>query len=282
MKDFLQIKRTEIDAGLGRAHRFFQISDMHLAVVDAESDDEEIANQEFYHKQWDAEKRTMAEMFGEFCDERYDVDARVIFEALCEHAVSFGAEALMISGDLMNRVGGANLRYLRRFFADYPLPIIYCPGNHEHIHISGKRQNMYDWFEDLIPHAAFDCRDFGDFDVVTLDNGQKIITDEQLAAMRAHISKGKKTVLVLHAPLAMGEFYEKMREKIGSYFWFGAPTDDENVHAMVDLIRENASQFICVLGGHIHGFVELPVAENLVQYTTSSGLIGSGREIILT
>lgn len=281
MENFLQIRRTEIHAGLTREHRLFQISDMHLAYVDEQSDETELANQIPYHKQWDVEKREKAELFGEFCDERYDIDAHLIFERLCAHAVRFGAEALVISGDLMNRVGESGLRYLRRFFADYPLPVIYCPGNHEHIHISGERRDMFELFSDLIPHPAFDVFDFGDFDLVTLDNGIKQITEEQLFRMREQIAHGKCTLLVLHAPLAAGEFYEVMKGKMSPYFFFGAEKDAQPVHEMVRLICENDDRFLCVLAGHIHGATELHVTERLMQYTASSGLIGGGREIIL-
>ena len=43
----------------------------------------------------------------------------------------------------------------------------------------------------------------------------------------------------------------------------------------------NIEKFICILAGHVHTNFEANVNENLKQITTSSALIGVGREIII-
>ena len=85
---------------------------------------------------------------------------------------------------------------------------------------------------------------------------------------------------MLHAPVKLGEFGEVMWAKIGNYFLLGEE-DGENARELLRLIKENDERLIAVLAGHIHGSVEYHITDKLMQYTTSSALIGKGREIII-
>ena len=88
-------------------------------------------------------KRDYAERFGEFCDERYDIESNLIFEALVGFALTEKPDALIFSGDIIDRVTDSNLRYLRSFLSTYPIPVIYCPGNHAWTDEYGNFRNMY-------------------------------------------------------------------------------------------------------------------------------------------
>lgn len=281
MKDLLQIARTEINAELEKEYKFFQISDMHLAYVDEKSSEVDRAEKIRWAKQWVPLKYELAEKFGEKCDERYDIDPCIIFEALCAHAVKFGADALILSGDIIDRIVDSPIRYLADFFSKYPLPVIYCPGNHASLSTDGVYSNMYDRLAPIIKNPAFDVFDMGEFEIVTVDNGLKQITDDQLSRLQKEIEGNKKILLVIHAPLKLGEFAEKMNDKLEDYFFCGADTDEKNAHEFVRLVKENDDRFIAVLAGHIHGATEYHITDSLMQYTASSGLIGYGREIII-
>ena len=99
--------------------------------------------------------------------------------------------------------------------------------------------------------------------------------------MRAEIESGKKIVLVLHAPLNLYEFGAETGKILDPYFLMGSEGDSENAFEFVRLVKENDSHFICVLAGHIHAAQEYKITPNLMQITTSSGLIGAGRQIII-
>lgn len=280
--DLLQISKTEINLGLSREYRFFQISDAHMSNLDKESSELDKKEHSRSMNQWIPLKAQMAKDAGELCDERYNVEPNVLFEALANHAVSFGADALILSGDIMDRVSDSNLRYLKKFKAEYKLPIVYCLGNHAYIDEYGNHnKKMYERFKGIVDNPAFDVYDFGEFEIVTIDNGTKRITKEQLDGLKREISKGKKIILVLHAPLNIGEFGEEARKRFNSYFLMPAPNDCEEAHEMAKLVEENDKSFICVLAGHVHATLEYKITDNLSQYTTSSALIGYGREIII-
>ena len=281
MSELLQINKTIIDIGLKREYRFFQISDSHIAYIDEKSSEIDLKDYERCHKQWGTMKIDFANQFGEFYDERYDIEAYLLFEMLCAHAIEFKADALILSGDIMDRVTESNIRYLKNFFSKYPLKKIYCPGNHASTDEYGNHRKMYERFDGLIDNPEFDVFDFGEFEIVTIDDGTKQITDNQIKRLEEEMAKNKKILLVVHAPLNLGEFAEKMKGKLSNYFLLGSNGDCENAHELVELIKQNDEKFICVLAGHIHTSVEYPITEKLMQYTTSSSLIGYGREIII-
>ena len=184
MDELLQIERTEINVGLNKEYRFFQITDTHMAYVDNDSSQLDLDDNARCHKQWDTLKREFASEAGEHCDERYDVEADVLFKRLADHAVSFGADALILSGDIMDRVTDSNVRYLRQFIDSYPIPVVYCPGNHCWINEQGEHANFYDRLKPIIPNAEIDFYDFGELTVATVDDGKKIITYNQISALK--------------------------------------------------------------------------------------------------
>ena len=280
--ELLQISKTEINKGLSKEYRFFQISDAHMANIDESSSEADKKEHDRSMEAWKKLKKQFADEAGEFCDERYNIEANALFEMLASHAVDFNADALILSGDIIDRVSESNIRYLKKFKNSYKLPIIYCPGNHAHIDESGNHNiKMYERFEGIIDNPEFDVFDFGEFEVVTIDNGTKKITKNQVDRLKKEIEKNKKILLVLHAPLNIGIFGEEARKKFNSYFLMPAPTDCEEAHELAKIIEENDTSFIAVLAGHIHTSMEYPITENLMQYTTSSALIGYGREIII-
>ena len=70
-------------------------------------------------------------------------------------------------------------------------------------------------------------------------------------------------------------------DKIGEYFFIGIEKDTESTKEFVNLVKENSDHFIAVLCGHIHSAREYKITEDLMQISTSSGLIGACREIII-
>ena len=117
MENFLQIKRTVLESGLDREYKFFQISDMHMACLNENSSELDRTDHARFLKQWNAQKRNFAKEFGEFCDERYDIEPHLIFEMLTKHAVDIKADALILSGDIIDRVTESNLSNMREFVA---------------------------------------------------------------------------------------------------------------------------------------------------------------------
>ena len=281
MKNLLQIEKTEINLGLKREYRFLHISDTHIAYIDESSSELDIQDNQRSHNQWDKLKLEFAEQFCEHCDEKYNVEAHLLFEALTEYALEQKMDALIMSGDIMDRVTDSNIRYLKKHLNSYPIKTVYCPGNHATHDEHGNHRNMYERFKGLIDNPEIDVTELEELKIVTIDNGTKNITQNQINRFRQELDTDKKIILVVHAPLKLGEFGEVMGKKLENYFLMGAEGDGENAHELLRIVKENDERLIAVLAGHIHGAVQHPVTDKLVQYTASSGLIGYGREIII-
>lgn len=278
--EIFQIKKTEICAGLMREYKLFQISDTHMACLDEQSSDEEREDHIRAHG-WDEMKRDFAKSAGELCDERYNLEARELFEMLTQHAIDIKSDALILSGDIFDRITESNLRYLKRFIAEYPLPVIYCFGNHDSMNIKGEYVNQYDRFKGIVDNPECDSTLFSEINIVTIDNGTKKITDKQIAFLEEQLRGECKILLVLHAPLNIGEFGMSLSGKLSPYFLQGVEGDSENAFKFNEIVKNGKDKILAVLAGHIHRFCEGSINDELWQFTCSSGLIGAGREIII-
>lgn len=278
--ELLQIKKSEFTLGLDKEYRFFQISDMHISYSDELSSSLDVEDKKRCDIQWNKMKIQFAKDNDEFYDDRYNVDSIFLLETLFAHANEFNADAIILSGDIMDRVSDSSIRYLKTLFAKTDIPVIYCLGNHEHLNENHDKINQYERLKDLTKSPEYSSVDYGDFELLVIDNN-KPISKEQLNFLKDKIATDKKLLLVEHKPLLLGEFGEKLLDRIGEYFFIGLENDDETTKAYVNLIKENDSHFIAVLCGHIHSAREYKITENLMQISTSSGLIGACREIII-
>lgn len=281
MENFLQIAKTEFNLGLKKEYKFFQISDIHMSIIDENSTELDKNDHKRFHSQWDTLKYDFAKQHNEFCDERYDIEPNIIFEKLCAYAESIKADAMIFSGDIFDRVTDSNIRYLKKALKGFSIPVVYCPGNHEYM--SEEKKNIYQKHRlaGLVDELGIQVVDYNEFLLVAFDNGSDEITDYQVNKLKELIKTNKKLLLVAHKPLLLGEFGEELLNKIGSYFFMGKETDSENTKNILNLVKENDNHFIGVLCGHIHSAHEYKITEKLVQISTSSGLIGAGREITI-
>ncbi len=283
MKDtgLLQIEKAVIEAGLKSEYKLFHVSDSHITYNDENSSEIDKADAEKCFNSWNEGKFYFAKCFGEFCDDRYKIEAHLILEALKEHSIRFGADALVLTGDIMDKITDSNIRYMKKFVDEYPKKVIYAMGNHGFSDAYGNKGNMYHRFEGIMNDPAFDVVDMGEFKIIVVDNSKRELSDEQIKRFEEEVSKDKKIVLAVHVPIFIGEFAEKMSGRLEEYFIWGKDIPCANSRKFIDLIEKNEEKFICVLSGHIHGATKYRITNNLVQYTASSALIGYGMEIII-
>ena len=281
MNDLLQIKKTEFNLGLEKEYRFLQISDMHMANIDEKSSDADIKDHKHFWSQWVPLKYEFAREANERCDQRYDIEPSMLFEKITSYALDIKADALILSGDIFDRITDSNIRYMTAFLKEFPLQVIYCPGNHDWINEFGEHLNQYDRINPIVKNPDCDSFDFGEFEIVTIDNGTKQITQRQIDFLKEKLRNDKKILLVLHAPLYLGDSGEELKAQKSPYFLAGVDGDSPLTIEFNRIVEENDSKIIAILAGHIHAFHEGNVTDKLKQYTASSGLIGACREIIL-
>ncbi|MBQ7760621.1 MAG: metallophosphoesterase [Clostridia bacterium] len=281
MDDYLHIKKTVINIGLKREYKFFQISDAHIMVKDEQSSQNDIEKYKIRREKWDILKKEFADKYGDVCDERYDTEPTVPFERLAQYAKDIGSDALILSGDILDIVSESNLRYIKSFLEGYNHPYIYCLGNHESYDEFDNKCKCYDRLKPVIKNPDFLSVDYGEFKIVSLDNGMKQVSEEQLKKLEKELLGDKRIILVIHEPLSLGEFGEKAGKIMSPYFLYGSEKDPDDTKRLLDLVVNNEEKFIAVLAGHVHTTVEEKITDKLMQYTITSALIGYGREIII-
>ena len=123
--------------------------------------------------------------------------------------------------------------------------------------------------------------DFDEFKIIAIDNGGMNVNENQLELLKKELQGDKKILLIQHKPLNLGRFGKELLDKIGSYFFMGTEQSSSTTKQFVEMIKQNSEKFIAVLCGHIHTAKEYEIADGLLQISTSSGLIGACREIII-
>ena len=172
---------------------------------------------------------------------------------------------MLCAGDLVEHFGDATMRYVEQQTAG--LPFMTVCGNHD---TAGK-------FPDGRPLSAAKAgvqrMDLGDLRVLGFDDGERVITPAQLAALQKALAEDAPLVILLHIPFAVAE-NEAMLRGCGQYFMLnydGCPPENRE---FVELIRSHHHRIAAVLAGHLHFNHTCPVAEGLTQYVSSQGMTG--------
>ena len=141
MKDdgFFWYRETRIPIpGVKGEHLLMHITDTHVSTMDEGSSPEEREETEKQETMWASFKEKFARgqlPFAVGTDEPYGDAQRIstvaAFEKLMALAEELKPEALLLSGDNLERMHGAGERYLRRKLGEYGGKFLCVPGNHE-------------------------------------------------------------------------------------------------------------------------------------------------------
>lgn len=247
----------------------YHFSDTHLTEYDSLSDEAEKERAIKQTAAWENVRSGFASAYNEPYEEAQKISGKEHFENLI--ALSSKGDALVMAGDILDYVSGANLRIAEKGFASLECPFISVCGNHE-------KPNE-------IPEAGFvsalgkdiQTVEFDDLVIIGFDNSKRIITEKQLNALSDTFKKQKAVVIAFHIPI-MTEGNRDALIKAGVYFqlnYDGCP--EENIK-FIELIKENASLVAAVLAGHLHFNNISEITEGVTQYVSSQGVTGNINE----
>ena len=239
----------------------YHFSDCHLGVADAESTPDEVAVAEKAAKEFDNCRR----WFADHCKEPFDASltARAYFEKmLCACA---DGDAVLCAGDLVESFVPATLRYVDKATAH--LPFMTVCGNHD------TPDKFPEGYALSVAKEPVQQMDLGDMLVLGFDDSARIITQEQLDALRTALAEEKPVMILLHIPFAVPE-NEAMLRGCGEYFRLNHDDCPAENLEFIRLITENAHRVVAVLAGHLHFNHTCPVTETLTQYVSSQGMCG--------
>ncbi len=252
--------------GLSRPYLFYYTSDAHVTDVRSDESEEmrEIARKA--DKAW-SYKGIMPK----------DALDQALLSADGEHA-----DGIFLCGDIVNYYNEATLSWVRNRLEKTATELLYVCGNHERAVPIGEAVNRecYGAYRGLMPgDPAGWVRDYGEFLVVGLDNGDKDATQAQLDFLRTQIDRGKPILLLLHIPLTTESIVDPVREKWGEngyrYFLFGNPEDSDGSHRLCELVKRPDNHILAVFAGHIHRATAGEFAPGRIQYTSAPTFEGT-------
>ena len=247
--------------GVRRPHTFLQLGDMHLAVADAMSGDEERNEAEKRTAQWMSGRNYFADKFGESCANVEGVPPADIFEGFLKFAKVEKPDALLFSGDILDYQHEAGMRLLRERRAASASPWLFAPGNHE----SETREGLWNGMPAVM--------EFDGFRIVAFDNSRKTVSNPALDSLEALLAGTTPTILLYHVPLVT-DGNRAALARLDPYFYIEDATADENARRLLGLVTTSPSVALC-LCGHVHFFSDTWLTPSLRQITCSQGLAGS-------
>lgn len=202
-----------VHPAVSRTVRFSVITDSHFTLID----DRDSAYREHARRtmQWPAKES--------------DLDAAL------ERSRKWGAEIVMLTGDMFSFPSYANIEFLERKMRSSGLKWVYVAGNHDW-HYEGVRgsdnEQRAEWIKRLAPlyqgaDPLMSSCEIGGVRFVTIDDTTYHVFPEQVDFLRRELASGAPTCLFMHIP-----FYMPTRPvlyTVGNPDW-GEATDDVWMH----------------------------------------------------
>ena len=264
----MNIIETIVSVGIKSPFRVVHISDTHLTDADLRDGERKVLLAEKRKKIFPGAEQTL--------------------ERACQMAREQGIPILH-TGDLLDFVSIANLEKAKEFTDKNDC--FMAAGNHEFSLYVGeaKEDAAYRNQSLAIVQTAFknnirmSSRVIGDVNFVALDNGYYLFDVDQLAFLKAEVSKQMPIVLLLHNPLYERALYDVIMKKSPCAYLVGVPealmqgypadrleqqrADDVTREAVAYIQRE--PKIKAIIAGHIHFNYEGVFANRIPQITTS-------------
>lgn len=273
---FFQIRQNHIIIdGVKGEHRFIHISDTHISCFDELSTKDEKAKAIAQEAAWQAVKRDFARHFGDRFGSEQDIPSTKAFKKLITYAAKQNPEALLMSGDIVDYIHPAGLRFVKKVLDDADLRYLFANGNHEggfETHPELKCLNN-------------DCEDiavyYGEgFIIAALDNSTKTVNDRQFLQLKELFLQKVPVILLMHIPLST-EYNREDMQCFSEYFLMKDTTDDNNAKRFIDMLISPDSPVKAILCGHVHGYHVGEFAKGKMQICASSGMVGCINELII-
>ncbi len=266
---FFWFRRNRLTVpGVKGEHLLMHISDTHLNVTDELSTPEERAESEKQEAMWAVFKEKFARGQLDFAkgnDEPYGEPQRIstveAFEKQLALAEELKPEALLLSGDNLERMHPAGQRYLRRKLEAYGGRFLCVPGNHEDAECEG------------VWSPGVRTLELEGFRVTAVDNSKKTVSPADLAALKALCKEGVPVIVLCHIPIATPFCRDAMGDLM-EYFYIDAETAEENAREFISLC-ESSEAIRAVLCGHVHGYHAVEFAPGKPQIIGSQGMAGA-------
>lgn len=260
--------------GLTRSYVFYHTSDSHLACALPEESDDAKAIAKKHEVKWSP--------LGIL-----PVDA---FEEALTMAEKDHADGIFLCGDIADYYSPGTVDHIRKRLQKASVEVMYVCGNHEgadyYKEVADIRACYPDYADMMKNSPAFWTRDFGEFLVVGVDNGDKRITEQQLKLLEEQFEKRKPILLMIHIPMYTPAIEGPVKGKWGEggcdYFTIGRGLDSERTEEFCRMLKRPGNNVAAVFAGHIHLSHSGEFEGGRLQHTSPPTFMGQMRRYIIT
>lgn len=206
------------------------------------------------------------------------------WELLPKIAGSYGPDAVLLGGDMVDFASDENLDSLKKGLELFDTDVMSVRADHDYASWYTTLEDSYirDRYQEIDPCEEVSVMEMDGFLVVGVDNTTSQISDEALAKLKEVFAKGEPIVLLTHVPVnslvddslraqseaAWGERNLTWGE--GCYY-----EPDSNTQEFLDMIYAEDTPVVEILCGHLHLTWDGPVTEQVHQHVFSAAYEGN-------
>lgn len=250
----------------------YQFSDVHLNLADELCTDEEKQGVEKRIEFWINKREYFTSTYNEPYDDCQRISATEHFENLLDKAREDG-DALVLTGDIFDDLTEAHLRAFEKGFGDLGIPHIFACGNHE------RSSRIPDDSALALVKSPVQLMDLGDLVIMAFNDSERLITREQIDALKNQLSEGRPIIVAMHIPILTDN--NEILKSCSKYFHLNyTDCPPENLE-FIELISSNTDKIAAVFAGHLHFLNVCEIAPGLVQYVSTQGITGNINRYII-
>ena len=244
----------------------YHFSDVHLTEYDAASDENEKRIAIEGTKTWEKNRIHFAQLHNEPYSKEQLKSTHMLFSDML--MVADGGDALVMTGDICDKVSGANLRFVDAELSRLSVPFISVLGNHENGEDIPEGHMLSPMKEPI------QLMELEDIIVLGIDDSLRYITKKQNEQIEKILSSDKPVIIAMHIPV-MTEGNKAQLDACGEYFKLNHTEAPKEVFDFIDLIKKNSDKIIAVLAGHLHFANTSEIAPGIWQYVSTQGALGN-------
>ncbi|MFK7691946.1 metallophosphoesterase family protein [Paenibacillus sp. HJGM_3] len=273
--------------GLKQAIKILQISDSHLCELNEADEDLIRTHMELDIFRVKANVRNSARMFG----------------STLKAAEVRQADSVVLTGDIMSFPSSANFELVGTELEKLTVPYLYALGNHD-----WQFMHLEDWNDDIRARCypkfhrytqgnpAFQNLVLHGVNLISLDNSNYQITEEQLSFFQAQVERNLPALLFIHIPLYIPslapDVYHRWKapimlhsegwtpERMSAWKIREADRATKEFHRLVT--QGKSDNLIGIFCGHVHFHHRDMYRKDRYQYVAHPGYDGGYRWIHLT
>ena len=244
-----QITEEEIAIdGLSGEYELLYLTDNHMIVMD-EKDSGQAAEY-------------AASRINMFCNKE-GISSAEQFGEWVTYANEEKLDGVLFGGDMIDCPSQSNIAFLEEHLEKLQMPYVYTLGNHDWTYpweyMTDEAKTVYrPLFEPYMDgNCAIHVQDFGEFQVVAVDNSSNQIAEEALDRYEEILSEERPIIVLVHVPFCTSSLLEQAKAVwdspvvIGGGNWGGVYPNEATAKFM-ELTTAADSPVQAVIAGHVH------------------------------